>query len=87
MTVLICNSIPKNTEPYNSKVSDTVFPNIFFALIGFAISSFFVSLYSEGMETIYICFLANHEAKGEGKLPEELKGFLLQAKSGGKALI
>lgn len=54
---------------------------IVIALIGFTISSFFVSLYSEAMESIYVCYIADKEAGGgEDKAPEELKEFLEEAK-------
>jgi hypothetical protein len=39
----------KNIEPYKTQVQDTTFTNIFIAVIAFAISSFFVSLYSQAM--------------------------------------
>ena len=54
---------------------------IVIGLIAFTISSFFVSLYSEAMEAVYVCYLADKEAGGgEDKAPEELKEFLEEAK-------
>ena len=50
-------------------------------LIGFTISSFFVSLYSQAMEAISVCYLIDKEAGGgEDKCPDELKDFLYEAK-------
>jgi hypothetical protein len=84
LTVLICYILLKNLEPYKSQVQDTTLANIFIAVIAFAISSFFVSLYSQGMETIYVCYLADREAGGsEDKAPPELKDFMKAAKEDG----
>jgi hypothetical protein len=50
-------------------------------LIGFTISSFFVSLYSQAMESISVCYLIDKDAGGgDDKCPDELKDFLEQAK-------
>lgn len=67
---------------------DTTFANILIGIIGFAIASFFVSLYSEAMEAIYVCYLIDKDAGGaEDKAPEELKEFLKEAKIEGHVLI
>jgi hypothetical protein len=74
----------KNIDPYKTQVQDTTLANVFIAVIAFAISSFFVSLYSQGMETIYVCYLADREAGGsQEKAPPELKDFMAQAKEEG----
>lgn len=71
LTVLACYLIFKNAAPYNTEVPDTTFANIMIGLIAFAISSFFVSLYSEAMETIYVCYLIDKDAGGkEDKAPQ-----------------
>lgn len=57
LTVLICYIIFKNAQPYKSAVPDTTFANILIGIIAFAISSFFVSLYSEAMEAIFVCYI------------------------------
>ena len=80
-TCAICYVILKNAKPYSIDVPDTTAPMIVITLIGFTISSFFVSLYSEAMETVYVCYLADKDAGGgEDKAPEELKEFLEEAK-------
>lgn len=77
LTVLICYLIFKNASPYNVEVPDTTIANIIIGLIAFSISSFFVSLYSEAMETIYVCYLIDKDAGGkEDKAPAELMEFL-----------
>lgn len=45
-------------------MNDTTVANIIIGIIGFAISSFFVSLYSEAMEAIYVCYLIDKDAGG-----------------------
>ena len=71
----------RNLEPYKTEVTDTTFLMIIVGLIGFTISSFFVSLYSQAMEAISICYLIDKEAGGgEDKCPDELKDFLYEAK-------
>ncbi len=81
LTVLVCYIIFKNADPYKTEVPDTTVANVIIGVIGFAISSFFVSLYSEAMEAIYVCYLVDKDAGGvEDKAPAELKDFLLEAK-------
>lgn len=80
-TCAICYVILKNARPYSIDVPDVTAPMIVIGLIAFTISSFFVSLYSEAMEAVYVCYLADKEAGGgEDKAPEELKEFLEEAK-------
>jgi hypothetical protein len=71
----------RNLEPYKTEVKDTTFLMIIVGLIGFTISSFFSSLYSQAMEAISVCYLIDKDAGGgEDKCPGELKDFLNQAK-------
>ncbi len=88
LTVLVCYIIFKNAEPFKSEVPDTTIANVVIGVIGFAISSFFVSLYSEAMEAIYVCYLIDKDAGGaDDKAPSELKDFLIEAKKEGHVLI
>lgn len=83
-TCLICYIILKNAEPYKTNVTNVSVPMVVIGLLAFAISSFFVSLYSEAMEAVYVCYLADKEAGGassEDKAPPELKEFLAEAKA------
>ena len=81
LTVLVCYIIFKNAQPYKSEVPDTTIANVLIGVIGFSIASFFVSLYSEAMEAIYVCYLVDKDAGGaDDKAPAELKDFLLEAK-------
>lgn len=49
LTCLSAYVIVKNVEPYKSEVIDTTLMMIIVGLLGFTISSFFVSLYSQAM--------------------------------------
>ena len=83
-TVLVAYLILSNAEPYKSNAQDLTAPMVVIGVLAFAISSFFVSLYSEAMEAVYCCYLADKDAGGgEDKAPEELKDFLQEAKEDG----
>ena len=70
-TCALCYIILKEVEPYSIDVPDVVAPMIVIGLIAFTISSFFVSLYSEAMEAIYVCYIADKDAGGDvDKAPE-----------------
>jgi hypothetical protein len=49
LTCIAAYAIVKNVEPYKSEVIDTTLMMIIVGLLGFTISSFFVSLYSQAM--------------------------------------
>ena len=63
LTVLIAY-IVLNTK-YKEQVHDTTFSLVVVGLITFVISSFFVSLYSTAMESVYVCFLVDCSEKKE----------------------
>lgn len=54
---------------------------IIVGLLAFAISCFFISVYSDAMESIYVTYLVDVEAGGDSKdkCPEELADFLVEA--------
>jgi hypothetical protein len=64
LTCLTAYVMVRNLEPYKTEVTDTTFLMIIVGLIGFTISSFFVSLYSQAMEAISVCYLIDKEAGG-----------------------
>lgn len=83
LTCALCYVIMKNAEPFKTNITSTQIPLIVIAAIAFTISSFFVSLYSEAMSSIYVSYLADAEAGGsvdQDKAPQELKEFLADAK-------
>jgi hypothetical protein len=50
--------------------------------MGFTISSFFVAIYSQGMESICICCLANkNHGESEENIPNEMKEFLKEVRN------
>ena len=80
-TCFIGYLILTNAEPYKSNGSDLTAPMVVIGILAFTISSFFVSLYSEAMEAVYVCYLADKDAGGgEDKAPQELLEFLEEAK-------
>ena len=81
LTCLVAYIIIKNVEPYKAEVHDSSLTMLVVGLIGFTISSFFVSLYSQAMEAICVCYLIDKDAGGgQDKCPDELKDFLYEAK-------
>ena len=64
ITWLVAYAIIKNVEPYKTEVQDCSLTLIIVGLLGFIISSFFVSLYSQAMEAISVCYLIDKEAGG-----------------------
>lgn len=46
-------------------------PLIIIGIIGYTISSFFVSLYSEAMNAIYVCYLVDKSAGGSDDIAPE----------------
>lgn len=77
MTCLASYAIVKNVEPFKSEVKDTTLLMIIVGLLGFTVSSFFVSLYSQAMEAISVCYLIDKDAGGkDDKCPDELRDFL-----------
>ena len=88
LTCLIAYIILKNVEPYKSQTHDTSLTMLIVAVISFTISSFFVSLYSQAMEAISVCYLIDKQAGGgDDKCPDELKDFLLEAKKDNHTLM
>jgi hypothetical protein len=82
LTVLAIYLILTNVSSYSS-VQDPTLILIIVGLVAFAISCFFIAVYSEGMESIYTTYLYDVDAGGSmNKCPEELKEFLEEAQKG-----
>lgn len=65
---------------YKDAIQDITLILVITGLIGFAISSFFVSVYTDSMESIYTTYLLDAEAGGKVDLcPDELRDFLAEA--------
>jgi hypothetical protein len=60
LTALVCllaYIIVKNVQPYKTEVVDSTLTMVIVGLIAFTISSFFVSLYANAMDSISMCYL------------------------------
>ena len=77
LTILIIYIIIKSTTTYREDVSDSTLILIVVGVISFTIASFFVAVYSDAIEAIYITYLIDKE-RGDAVLncPPELKDFL-----------
>lgn len=81
LTVLAVYLIIQNVEQFKSLTSDPTLVLVIVGLVAFAISCFFISVYSEAMEAIYTTYLLDVEAGGEANnfCPEELQDFIRDA--------
>lgn len=64
LVLIIAFIIVKNVDPYKTQVNDSTFTMVVVGLIAFTISSFFVSLYSQAMDSISICYMMDKDAGG-----------------------
>jgi len=78
LTVLIIYLLIQNVESYKTTVEDPTLILVIVGLVAFAISCFFISVYSDAMESIYTTYLYDVDAGGKlnDNCPEELKDFL-----------
>lgn len=80
LTVLVVYVIATNVDKYKQALEDPTLLLVIIGLLAFAVSCFFIAVYSEAMESIYTTFLLDSEAGGEkGKCPDELADFLAEA--------
>jgi hypothetical protein len=79
-TCAICYSIIEDTPPYKDKVAQPLIPTFAIAFLSFTIGIFFLSLYSNAAEAIYLCYLAESDAGGDKYCPEQLREFLVEVK-------
>lgn len=79
-TILIIYLIGTYVEKYKEGMEDPTLLLVIVGLMALAVSSFFVAVYSDAMESIYTTFLLDAGAGGEkGKCPDELADFLAEA--------
>ena len=77
MTILIIYIIIKSTRTYREDVSDSTLILIVVGVVSFTIASFFVSVYSDAIEAIYMTYLIDKERGDSNEnCPPELKDFL-----------
>ncbi len=61
-------------QTYKDSISDSSLILVIVGVIAFTISSFFISIYSEAMDAIFVSYLIDKEAGGSKDLcPDELK--------------
>jgi hypothetical protein len=67
VTCLICWGIIQGAAPVPEKISSPYFPIICCALIAYQIGSFFLSIFSFSIDTIFLCFLTDEQLSENGK--------------------
>lgn len=79
-TVLAIYLIGNYVEKYKATLEDPTLLLVIVGLLALSVSSFFVAVYSDAMDSIYTTFLLDAEAGGEkGKCPDALADFLAEA--------
>ena len=81
MTVFVVYLLIQYVPKYRETIQDASLILIIVGLIAFTIASFFVSVYSDAMDSIYVTFLLdNYDGDNSNKYcPAELKEFLDEA--------
>lgn len=80
LTILVIYLIGTNVEQYSVAMEDPTLLLIIVGLLAFAISCFFISVYSDATESIYTTFCLDAEAGGQkGKCPDALADLLAEA--------
>lgn len=80
LTMLIIYTIIKGTSTYRNDVEDSTLILIVVGIVAFTISCFFVSVYSDSIEAIYITYLVDKERGSHNEnCPPELNDFLVDA--------
>ena len=83
--MLIIYAIIKGTSTYNNDVQDSTLILIVVGIVAFTISCFFVSVYSDSIEAIYITYLVDRERGSHNEnCPPELHDFLNDAEANQK---
>jgi hypothetical protein len=65
LTVLAVYIIATNVDSYKSSLQDPTLLLVVVGLLAFAVSCFFIAVYSDAMESIYTTFLLDVEAGGK----------------------
>jgi len=81
-TCLICYGIIQQAAPVPDKISSPNFPLLCCAIIAYQIGSFFLSIFSFSIDTIFMCFLCDEQLAERGKgrpgnnRPKEMNAFM-----------
>ena len=80
LTVFIIYLMVQNISAYSTTIQDSSLLLVVVGLIAFAISCFFMGVYSDSMESIYMTYLMDVDAGADGgSCPEALREFIDQA--------
>lgn len=78
--MLITYLIIQNTSTYSTRIEDSSLLLLVAGLLAFAVSCFFLSVYSESMEALYMTYLMDVDAGMDGgNCPDELRNFIEEA--------
>jgi len=78
LTVLAIDLIIKNVETFKTSVQDSSLILFVVGFIAFTISCFFISVYSDAIDSIYMTYLVDKE-RGDADCPPDLRDFLIEA--------
>lgn len=71
LTVFAVYIIATKVDSYKQSIEDPTLILVVVGLLAFAVSCFFISVYTDAVESIYTTFLLDSEAGGEkGKCPD-----------------
>ena len=80
VTVLIIYFMIQNISAYKTSIQDSSLLLVVVGLLAFAVSCFFMGVYSDSMEAIYMTYLMDVDAgRDDGNCPDALKEFIDQA--------
>ena len=77
-TVFVIDLLIKYVSAFKTNVQDSSLILFIVAFEAFTISCFFISVYADAIDAIYMSYLVDRE-RGESDYPPELKEFLLEA--------
>ena len=70
----------KNVDSYKSNVEESTLILLVVALVAFTISSFFVSVYSDAIDAIFMTYLYDLSTGAKSNCPPELQEFIEESK-------
>jgi len=80
LTILTIYLIGNNVDQYKVAMDDPTLLLIVIGVLAFAVSCFFISVYSDATESIYVTFCLDAEAGGQkGKCPDALADLLAES--------
>ena len=80
LSVFIVYLMVQNITYYRTMIQDSSLLLVVVGLLSFAVSCFFMGVYSESMEALYMTYLMDVDAGMDGgKCPPELKDFIEEA--------